>query len=137
MANFQAKIKFSILLIVLLSPIILSLAFDQEENDDDSLVTSLFNSWNKVKSFVQHAQNKYFPPNLDFRMLTKDGGKVEDEHTSERIKNAAKKSLEEGEATMEKTAESAATVMEHAVHKAKDKVEEKLSHQHGHVADEL
>ena len=68
MANFQAKIKISILLIVLFSPIILSLACNQQENDDDSMVTSPFNSWNNVKSFVQEAQNKYSPqphPNLE------------------------------------------------------------------------
>lgn len=54
-----------------------------------------------------------------------------------RIKMAAKKSFEEGEEMMEKMAESVATIMDHAVYKAKDKVEHKLYHGHGNNADEL
>lgn len=72
-----------------------------------------------------------------FRIQEKAVTEVERENSSERIKIAAKKSLEEGEATLEKTAESAATVMEKAVHKAKDTVEQKLSQGHEKDADEL
>ncbi|XP_021759090.1 uncharacterized protein LOC110723981 [Chenopodium quinoa] len=131
----------SVFVLLLLShPITLSKAFDVSEgNGVNSIVTSLLiSSWDKVKYLLQEVQNKYLPPNLDFRIQEKDGADEFESHdSSKRIRTAAKKSFKEGEATLEKTAESAATVMDHAMHKAKDKVENKFSHhRHGREADD-
>ncbi|KAL2907254.1 hypothetical protein RDABS01_005964 [Bienertia sinuspersici] len=138
MARFQNfNVKLSLFFFMLLSLIIISIALDQtEENGINPILTSLYSSWDKVKSLAQEAQKRFLPPNLDFRIQEKDAGtKVED--SSKRIKEAAKQSFEEGEVTLEKAAESAATAMDNAVHKAKDKVEHKFSQDHGRDAEEL
>ncbi|KAL9241475.1 hypothetical protein vseg_015585 [Gypsophila vaccaria] len=129
--------RLFILFIILLSSTILSKAINNERKDGENRVAKSFSrSWAKVKSILHAAQMKFYPPGLDFRskepsIITEnaydDVGSSTTEKVNKRVKMAVEKSLEDGEMTMEETAHTAARLMGEAVHKAKDKVEHKIS----------
>nr|XP_016483665.1 PREDICTED: uncharacterized protein LOC107804307 [Nicotiana tabacum] len=105
---------------------------DKQQEAYSTLLTSSLRSWDKVKSYINQLQLKFFPPDLDFgskEVATADGG------AKERMKEAAQKSFGKSKETVEETAKSAAKVVEQTVHKTVEKVRGSASSGHDH--DEL
>ncbi|KAK9713315.1 hypothetical protein RND81_06G019000 [Saponaria officinalis] len=126
---------FILFFILFSSTILLKVVGNEGRNGENNRVAkSVSKSWAKIKSILHAAQMKYYPPNLDFRSQGKitenayEGSRSSTaEKVNKRVKLAVEKSLEDGEMTMEETAQTAAKLMGEAMHKAKDKVEHKIT----------
>ncbi|KAG6758732.1 hypothetical protein POTOM_039092 [Populus tomentosa] len=83
--------------------------------------------WENVKAMFNQAQASIFPPNLDFRRSDEAVGHGGGSGTGEKMKEGAAKSVEQGKATVENSARTAARVASETVQKMKEKVKRTLS----------
>ncbi|KAJ6983786.1 hypothetical protein D5086_021089 [Populus alba] len=83
--------------------------------------------WENVKTMFNQAQASIFPPNLDFRRSDEAVGYGGGTGTGEKMKEGAAKSVEQGKATVENSARTAARVASETVQKMKEKVKRTLS----------
>ncbi|GLT68908.1 hypothetical protein SLA2020_411010 [Shorea laevis] len=84
-------------------------------------------SWEKIKSIINDMQLEFFPPNLDFRVKDKDerGNGV-----GGRMKEAVKKSVGTGKATVEESAKFAGEATHKTVEKVKESVFDREEESH-------
>ncbi|KAJ6892793.1 hypothetical protein NC651_025901 [Populus alba x Populus x berolinensis] len=83
--------------------------------------------WENFKTMFNQAQASIFPPNLDFRRSDEAVGHGGGTGTGEKMKEGAAKSVEQGKATVENSARTAARVASETVQNMKEKVKRTLS----------
>ncbi|KAJ6892788.1 hypothetical protein NC651_025868 [Populus alba x Populus x berolinensis] len=78
--------------------------------------------WENFKTMFNQAQASIFPPNLDFRRSDEAVGHGGGTGTGEKMKEGAAKSVEQGKATVENSARTAARIVYDAVHMLDDEM---------------
>ncbi|RZB96879.1 hypothetical protein D0Y65_020535, partial [Glycine soja] len=80
-------------------------------------------SWEKIKIVIHDLQMQFSPPNLDFRGTGWVGDREYD-GVKRTFREAVEKNFGKSKETVEESAETAAKVVEEAIHKTTEKVKE-------------